>query len=142
MERTDRYALRSSDVACEDFDGEFVVLDIENGRYFSLLGGAALVWRGITSGHSAETLCAGIDAGDPRRAAVVALIEQLLGHGLIVAASSTIGEPPRDIAFQLAKASGPFEVNMFDDLADLLVADPIHDVDEDTGWPVVPAKQA
>ena len=48
---TDTYVPRSRDVASEDFDGEFVVLDLASGKYFSLLGGAAIVWRGLMAGH-------------------------------------------------------------------------------------------
>jgi hypothetical protein len=141
MELTDRFVPRSPDVAWEDFDGEFVVLDLESGRYFSLLDGAALVWRGLTSGHSVETLCAGLPDRDRRRSEVVGLVERLLGYDLLVVSPAPIAEPPRDVVVALAGTSGPFEVDMFDDLADLLLADPVHDVDQETGWPVLRPKQ-
>jgi hypothetical protein len=137
MQLTDTFAPRSADVASEDFDGEFVVLDLANGRYFSLLGGSAIVWRGLTSGHSVETLCAGLPIGDDRRAEVAGLVEALLTHNLIVVSAIPVADPPREVPSDLASASGPFTVEVFDDLADLLLADPIHDVDPETGWPAL-----
>jgi hypothetical protein len=137
MELTDRFALRSRDVASEHFDGEFVVLDLESGKYFSLLGGSAIVWRGLLSGHSANTLCGGLSASDPRRAEVVALIASLFEYDLLVVSPAPVAPPPDDVVVALADSSGPYEVEMFDDLADLLQADPIHDVDQETGWPVL-----
>lgn len=131
---------RSRDVASEDFDGEFVVLDLASGKYFSLLGGSATVWRGLMAGHSTETLCSQLADGDPRRSEISTLIANLVDHGLIVPGAEP-GAPPEAIAAEIAAADGPFKVDMFDDLADLLVADPIHDVDQETGWPVMPPRE-
>jgi hypothetical protein len=138
FELTDRFVPRSRDVASEDFDGEFVVLDLKSGKYFSLLDGSAIVWKGLMSGHSATTLCARLPADDPRRNAVASLLTSLMDHGLIVVATAPVADPADDLAAILAASTGGFEVEMFDDLADLLVADPVHDVDEETGWPAMP----
>ena len=142
VEIRDRFSPRSRDVASEDFDGEFVVLDLESGKYFSLLGGSAVVWRGLMSGHSVETLCSDLAADDVRRSQVIALVDALVGHGLLVASADATAAPAEGIAAEFAAASGTFDVEMFDDLADLLLADPIHDVDEETGWPVMRPEQA
>ena len=126
---------RGADVAWEDFDGEFVVLDLANGRYFSLIGGAATVWRGLMSGHSVEALCSMLAKDSPRRGEVRALVQSMVDYELLVPASSPI-EPGDDASIEVANSEGPFRIDMFDDLADILLADPIHDVDPDTGWPV------
>jgi hypothetical protein len=39
----------------------------------------------------------------------------------------------------MAAAGMTFDLAVFDDLADLLIADPVHDVDEEAGWPHRPA---
>jgi hypothetical protein len=141
MEPNDCFVIKSEDIASEEFDGEFVVLDLQSGKYFSLLGDSSIVWRGLLSGHSAQTLCAEIPPDDPRRADVASLIESLVAHELIAVASQPVPEPPKAVAVELASASGPFVVDMFDDLSDLMLADPIHDVDPRTGWPVLLTKQ-
>jgi len=136
MTSGNRFRLRSRDIASEDFDGEYVVLDLASGKYFSLLGGSAIVWRGIMAGHSLDSLCAQMPADDAKRQAVGQLLEALVGHALIIS-DEQVGEAPAEISAELAASAGPFEVDVFDDLADLLVADPIHDVDPETGWPVM-----
>lgn len=131
------YVVKSRDIVAEDFEGEFVVLDLDTGRYYSLAGGAAVIWRGVVAGHSLETLCAGLAASDSRRADAAAAIETLIGHNLIVAADDP-ASGPAEIAVEFAATSGPYDIEVFDDLADLLVADPIHDVDPKAGWPHQP----
>jgi hypothetical protein len=130
---------RSQDVAAEDFDGEFVVLDLASGKYFSLAGNSAIVWRGLMAGHSVETLCAGLPAGDPRRSGVEDLVAGLLSHELIKPMTSEQTPDPA-IAAELAGSTGDFGMEVFDDLSDLLVADPIHDVDPAVGWPHLPPR--
>jgi hypothetical protein len=135
----DGYSPRSIDVAAEDFDGEFVVLDLASGKYFSLAGSSAIAWRGLIAGHSVDSLCARLPAGDPRRAGVEGLVASLVSHGLIVPTQHE-QVPPPELAQELAEAPDGFGVDVFDDLADLLVADPIHDVDPEAGWPHLPPK--
>jgi hypothetical protein len=134
MQPTDTFVPRSRDVASEEFDGEFVVLDLASGKYYGLSGGSAVVWKGLMAGHSVTSLCAQLPDGDPRRAEVATLVGSLLDSGLLVVANGGAVAPP-GLAVELAAASGPFAAEMFEDLADLLLTDPIHDVDQETGWP-------
>lgn len=138
MQITDTFRPRSDNVASEDFDGEFVVLDLETGKYFSLAGGSAIVWRGLMSGHSVETLTAGLSAADARRTEITALVGQLVDHQLLVAAGTPAAGTP-ETAAELAASAGPFTIKSFEDLADLIMTDPIHDVDEGAGWPHRPS---
>jgi hypothetical protein len=47
---------------------------------------------------------------------------------------------PDDFPAVLAAAKEPLNVSIHDDLADLIIVDPIHEVEEPLGWPAV--KQA
>jgi hypothetical protein len=47
---------------------------------------------------------------------------------------------PDALRAALAATSEPLNVSIHDDLADLIVVDPIHEVEEPLGWPAV--KQA
>jgi hypothetical protein len=139
MDSADTFVLRDSDIAAEDFDGEFVVLDLTVGRYFSLAGGAAIVWRALAGGHALGAAEAAFAEGDPRRRAVTQLAEQLVAHQLLKAGAGA-PDPDAAVLAELALSPGPFEIEVFDDLADLLLADPIHDVDAEAGWPHLPGK--
>ncbi len=133
------YAISSADIAAEEFDGEFVVLDIARGHYFSLASGTALIWQGLVEGHSSEALCSRLDASSPVRAQVDAVVASFLEHGLFTPAARDAETPVDPIAEALAAPGLAFEVEVFNDLADLLVSDPVHDVDEEAGWPHKPA---
>lgn len=133
------YAIASDDIAAEEFDGEFVVLDIARGHYFSLASGTALIWQGLVDGHSADALCSRLDASSPVRAQIDGVIASFLEHGLFTPAARNAETPVDPIAEALAAPGLAFEVEVFNDLADLLVSDPVHDVDEEAGWPHKPA---
>lgn len=139
MDTGHTYTLASRDIVAEDFDGEFVVLDLRSGKYFSFAAGASLVWKALIAGHSFDTLTAALPAGDPRRAQVERVIAGLVAGEILVVADAAPAGPP-DLATALAACSGDFAVDVFDDLSDLLVADPIHDVDPQAGWPHQPRK--
>lgn len=135
------FEVAGANIAAEEFDNEYVVLDLANGHYFSLAGITALVWRGLVDGHSVEALCEGLGADNQRQALVRETHEELLSRGLLreseTAASPVV--PIAELAGLMAAAEPEMQLDMFDDLADLLKADPIHDVDENAGWPHRPA---
>ena len=136
---TQTFALASPEIAAEDFDGEFVVLNMETGKYFSVARGAAVVWRGLVAGLSPEALAAALPADDARRADLATLVEFLVASGLLMA-TDTPSADDAVMAAELAAAEPQFTVEVFDDLADLFIADPIHDVEATAGWPHRPGR--
>jgi hypothetical protein len=126
------------DVAAEEFDGEYVVLDLKNGMYYSVGGGAGVVWRALVAGHSAEALKQGVPDGDSRAAEIDRTVEAFVGHGLMAAAPREASGDVGEFVAALLAAEPDFRVEGYGDLAELLVADPIHDVDTEVGWPKRP----
>jgi hypothetical protein len=65
-------------------------------------------------------------------------VQTLVGHGLI-APRQMAGSPSpvMDYPDRLANTVEKPDVVIFDDLADLFKADPIHDVEEPVGWPAI-----
>ncbi|MEQ1769121.1 MAG: hypothetical protein ABL879_04720 [Devosia sp.] len=84
-------------------------------------------------GYSVDAVLAALPADDARRSAVVTLVEKLAGLELIVA--TTDGAAPSVALAGLDSAGTDFGVEVFEDLTELLVADPVHDVDAMAGWP-------
>lgn len=135
------YEVSTPDVVAEDFGGEVVVLNLGNGRYFSLLGVSADIWRDLARGHKPQDL---IDYAVAARAslgeAVSVLVASMIAEGLIrpLSDSEDRASPTGTASAAAALLAGedvpPMEA--FDDMAELILADPIHDVDEDMGWPV------
>lgn len=136
------YAVASEDIVFESFDGEAVVLDLSTGKYFGFSDSGSRIWQALSSGVAAHAL-----VGQAAGGATISLAEldgfisQLLEFGLLVRAIDAPAQPlSGELLAQLAGTSEPLKVDIHDDLADLIVVDPIHEVQEPLGWPAV--KQA
>jgi hypothetical protein len=128
----------SPNVIAEDFGGEIVAIHLESGRYYSLRGLAQAVWADLGAGHASGTIEQGVAAINAELgAATTAFIARLQAEGLIRARTivAEVTSPPASLAAAKAGAAKP-ELESFDDMADLIKADPIHEVDEAFGWPV------
>ena len=129
------YLIAHPQVTAEEFDGEFVVLNLESGQYFSLANGAALIWRGLAAGCTPDYLASELAIGSPARKAFEDFVLGTISAGLIQPSSTSSLAEPSDLPRQIAASGESFELEAFDDLAALLVADPIHDVEKEAGWP-------
>lgn len=122
------------DVVAEDFGGEMVVLNLANGKYFSLPGIAASLWRDLADGCPVATLVARAEAAGATVAeGVERLATTLVAEGLLRMRATPVTVSP-GTSFDGITASPTME--SYDDMADLILADPVHDVEEATGWPV------
>lgn len=132
------------ETASELFDGEVVIAHYGTGLYFSVSPSGALVWQGLRHGLSvAETgaWLAGHFTADAAAipAQVEAFVVSLRDKALVIEVPERekTGELP---AIALAAWQEP-ALDSFDDLQELLLLDPVHDVTE-AGWPHRPDDQA
>ena len=136
------FRLNQPNVVGEEFEGEVVAVNLESGVYFSLVGSGADIWKRLTlGGADLDSLvailrrtydCDGVDV----RTDVGRFLTELADRNLIVPqeppAAPVVGD-----AIDLTDPR-PYQaprVEAFDDLQDILLLDPIHDVD-DAGWPM------
>jgi hypothetical protein len=132
------YAVASPDIVAEEFEGEFVVLDLSCGKYYSMNAAASAVWRAIGAGASVEALGDAVE-GAPAvtRQSIHDFADKLVEYGCLARSDAPGAATVDPATIAVLKASGaPPTVELFDDLADLIMADPIHDVEETAGWPV------
>jgi Coenzyme PQQ synthesis protein D (PqqD) len=137
-----RYAVNSPPVVHESFGDEAVIVNLNSGAYYSLEKSGLAIWNLIVAGASIGEIVDQISvryAG--ARADIVAAVLELISSlrreeliqpaaetnhaGIATDANSNGGDK---IAFE------PPLLNKFTDVEDLLVLDPIHDVDA-AGWP-------
>lgn len=135
------YEVCAPDVVAEDFGGEIVVLNLANGKYFSLLGVSADIWRDLAQGYRRQDIIGHAAASGPEiEAAASGLIADMVREGLIrpvpdeAKGSAPVGAASTTLS--LAACTEVPGLEAFDDMAELILADPIHDVEEDMGWPV------
>lgn len=136
------YAVASKDIVFESFDGEAVVLDLSTGKYFGFSDSGSRVWEALSCGVAAHALVGQTAGGATIRLAELdSFISQLLEFGLLAPVADAAAQPISGaLLAELAGTSEPLKVDIHDDLADLIVVDPIHEVEEPLGWPAV--KQA
>ena len=141
-----RFRVNTPMVTHETIDGEAVIINLDSGNYYSLVEVGSLIWDMVGKGASASEVQNLVlqtyrgDAPDIDRG-VQELLAQLQQENLIVPID---GAGPGDL-FQLTQAklgnnsrekpsfNAPL-LHKYSDMQELLLLDPIHDVD-DTGWP-------
>lgn len=128
----DGFRVGSPDIVFEEFSGEMVILNLASGQYFGLNPVGAACWQFLVTGASIT----GSAASPEIAAKLAAFAARLESFGLIIPASECA---PVEIPSPRFSFEGMPQVDVFNDLADLIVADPIHDVDAGAGWPVKPA---
>ncbi len=134
------FEISAPEVVAEDFGSEIVVLNLSNGKYFSLMGVAADIWRDLATGLRPQILldhlrCIQNKHAEPVQSFVLDLIrEELIRPSQ--ATPDSISPDTAHAVLSLNKGAEPPKLEIFDDMAELILSDPIHDVDEDIGWPV------
>lgn len=139
MQKESRYIVNGPNIVHENFDGEMVVVNLETGCYYAFNTTGSAVWGGIEQGCDPATICAGLREGfcgemNNLEQSVATFLQELADEGLIRGAAPD-GTVPFPAAAGGAKPDfAPPGLEKFTDMQDLLLLDPIHEVDE-TGWP-------
>ena len=123
------YALNAPDVVYEKFGNEGVLLHLGNGAYYSISGRAKGLLDQILTGADAPALVSAIGAREATAASDATTTLKILEDGdLIVMGRSSPSGDVDAMAAAVLEAGDAFELEAHDDLADMLAADPIHDV--------------
>lgn len=129
-------------VAHERVEDEVIAINLTTGTYFSLRDSAADVWSLLLCGADVENVSAALAAADGLDASTIVedirvYIAALVEAGLLIDDDGAL-----DVAASLPtiiRAYAAPTVERYDDMEELLLLDPIHEVD-DAGWPVVSAE--
>lgn len=131
---TDQPLIASDRIAAEQFDDEMVLISIEKGVYYSLRGAATEIWKMMQTPQSAARIVAafGLAPGSAEALSVEKTIETMQKDGLLSTSAELSETAPVAVAYQ------PLHFESFEDLAELIAIDPVHEVQITTGWPVRP----
>jgi Coenzyme PQQ synthesis protein D (PqqD) len=131
-------------VAHETIDGETMIMDTVRGHII-MVGGAGsfvleLIGRGISRANLLDDI--GDRYGQDERERVRAFVDELTASGVLVEIEQSVGSD-RMSAQQVSTglhasdwpaSLAPILVERYEDIADIIAMDPIHDVHAD-GWP-------
>ena len=127
------YQISADKVSHDLLDGEVIAIHFETGFYYSLRGTAAQLWevlrQPVSTGRIASYF-SGI-SGD-QISQLQAFLDEFVNDGLLTVSEGTD-------AMQTGNGSlGVFSEPVFEkytDMQELLLADPVHDVQDQVGWP-------
>lgn len=125
-----------------------LAINLETGKYYSLTGESRAIWLMIQNRMPVNEIVSGcVDAyeGSPDiiAGAVHEFLDRLKTEQLIVDSEQSGGDAPSTTPpTAVEKKPLPvFEMSIYTDMQDLLLLDPIHDV-EDAGWPMARKEDA
>ncbi|HSJ02908.1 MAG: PqqD family protein [Verrucomicrobium sp.] len=122
------YRLNEPHVSAEVFDGEVLVINLNTGHYHSIRESGVAIWNLLAEGHSVDAIAS---VGNAAGVNVEEFVQSLTAAELLVPAES----PPAPPAPVETTFSGSPILESYTDMQDLLLIDPIHEVDIHTGWP-------
>jgi len=145
MKKSNQYQVNSSNIIHETIDNEVVIVDLERGYYFSLRSTAAEIWTSILAGLSMDLIVNKLSKhyeieNSQIEGSVSNFIHELLEENIIIPAISGVGaegvtnQEPQVTKYETPDEYTNPEIEKYTDMAELLLLDPIHEVDE-SGWP-------
>jgi len=138
------FRINSPTIIHEVIEGEAVIINMEKGHYYSIDHTGAGIWELVDKRASADEIIQSITqcyAGDPKsiQNSVIDFLAELQRENLIVPTSKETDDQTHSGNVITPNERLPFtppELHKYIDMQDLLLLDPIHEVDE-SGWPNV-----
>lgn len=127
-------------VIYEEADHEVVVVNLLQGTYYYLTGTAAFIWMGLHAGLTMRQIVDQIEARVGLRELITTevqdFVRSLVDLSLVEPSRELPTHAPSvpDIADYVSATYESPEIETYSDLQDILLLDPVHDVDE-SGWP-------
>lgn len=130
------FALGAPTIVSEVINGEAIIIDMQSGNYYSTEGLGTSLWLAATAGQDRATLIGSIGVSYPesREASADAdtFLNVLLENKLLIEIASN-GAIVDDLVGSIGAYVCP-KLQRHSDMQDLIMLDPIHDVDA-VGWP-------
>jgi len=124
----------------ETIDGETIIIHLGTGSYYSLQQAGAAIWsaieRSADEGQILEELLSRYDASPVEgESAAKALLAELQSESLVIqTANGSSYVPQADATTEQRKAFVLPKLEKHTDMQDIILLDPVHEVD-DRGWP-------
>lgn len=131
------YALNDEKMFADVTDGIAIVINNETGIYYGMNALGTSVYESLVNGASVESVLAKLQSfeGAPKdtESRLNTFVQQMVENEVLVSAPNA--ETDVNIVESVAKEDNfTLEFNAYDDAQELLLADPIHEVKEETGW--------
>jgi len=123
-----RYQINAGEVASKILDGEAIVINLNDGVYYSLEGTGAVVWALASSGSDVEEIVVELreryDAPDGARDDVERLLEQLVAERLLQPGAADRAAPPVPGELPPGGEYAAPKLERYTDMSEMLALDP------------------
>jgi Coenzyme PQQ synthesis protein D (PqqD) len=152
MNSTKQYRVNKPNVVHEVLEGEAVIVNLDNGSYYSTEQAGATIWSLLTHGATVPEIVAALHRHHSNiptnvEEVVTQWMHFLESESLVVSDSfidgGTNGERSNHVATEVEHKTVFMDPKLekYTDMEDLLLLDPIHDVQE-VGWPQTSGEKA
>lgn len=123
----------------ENLEGEVIVINLNTGMYFSMNAVGGHIWSMIGKNYTQELILQTLARMCQETIAAIEVpvnnfLTSLEDNTLITKIiGDSLAEADDFASYQLLFAAPALEI--YQDMQEMLLLDPIHDVDETTGWP-------
>ena len=132
------YKIDSKNISWERVDDEVIAIQLETGRYYNLLNTSAEIWSLLAEGATIESLFAAFSKLFPGNESILIEIESFIQEctkaKLLLIDEEIKTELIDHKILTLPETWVTPQLIEYSDLQDLILVDPIHDVEE-SGWP-------
>ena len=131
------YVLNDEKMFADVTDGIAIIINSETGIYYGLNSLGTSVYENLVNGASVEEILTALKsiAGAPAdiESRLNSFISKMIEFELIVEGSKSSASVEIDSAIA-SEEDFTLDVSEYNDAQELLLADPIHEVKEETGW--------
>lgn len=132
------YKLNEEKMFYDYADGQAVVINYQTGMYYGMGLLASAILDRIVAGKNVDEIITVVKALPQCPAdideRVQNFVRELKEKEIIVDGPTVLGEI-ESLSKEVAEDGFDLKLDMFAEMADLLLADPVHDVDMQAGWP-------
>jgi hypothetical protein len=132
------FGINTRNVMSETIDGETIIIHLGTGSYYSLQQVGADIWSAVARGANEAQILDEVTGrydvpSDEAEAAMTGLLAELQSEDLILRSANGVSYQPADEVAKRAEFVAP-KLEKHDDMQDIILLDPVHEVD-DRGWP-------
>lgn len=134
------YTVHPTRAISETLDNETIIINLDTGAYYSMNETGSIAWEYLRTGSTPDAITEAFMhryAGSSTEMAesIRTLIAELVAEGLVQETSTEGPQPALPTPTEQQPFTAP-RINRYDDMQEMLLADPVHDVDQ-AGWPIL-----
>lgn len=137
------YKLNTKVCVCENVADEVIIINLDNGNYYNILGKSVKIWEAILDNYSISDLIQINSWEENITNKLAEFINTMLSENILVSNNLDKKElkRPEDrnkYIISIDDINQDIKISVFNDMQELLGLDPIHDTSEEIGWPEKP----